>query len=91
MKYVLLLAAVAATVAGPAFAAEGCSTAPQSQWQPESSLQSRLESEGLTVVRIKSENGCYEVYATDKSGGRVNLAYNAETLQKVDNPEAGER
>ena len=29
-------------------------------------------------------------YATDSAGKRVNLAYNAETLKKLDNAEAGE-
>jgi len=42
------------------------------------------------VRQIKVENGCYEVYAVDGTGVKVNTAYNAETLVKVDNPEAGE-
>jgi hypothetical protein len=87
---VALLAAMAVAVASPAFAAGSCSTAPQSSWQPQSSLESQLKSEGLTVRQIKVESGCYEVYATDQSGKRVNLAYNAETLQKLNNAEAGE-
>ena len=64
--------------------------APQSSWQPQSSLETQLKSEGLTVRQIKVENGCYEVYATDNAGKRMNLAYNAETLEKLDNAEAGE-
>ena len=40
--------------------------------------------------QIKVEKGCYEVYAVDKAGKKVNLAYNAETLEKLDNAEAGE-
>lgn len=91
MKRTFLLAAVAAVVASPAFAAGvSCSSAPQSQFQPQSKLESMLKSDGLSVKQIKTESGCYEVYATDAGGSRVNLAYNAETLQKVDNPEAGE-
>jgi hypothetical protein len=49
-----------------------------------------LEATGMTVRQIKTEKGCYEVYAVDKAGKKVNAAYNAETLEKVDNPEAGE-
>jgi len=91
MKRAFLLAAVAAVVATPAFAAgASCSSAPQSQFQPQSKLETMLQSDGLTVKQIKTESGCYEVYATDKGGNRVNVAYNAETLQKVENPEAGE-
>lgn len=75
---------------GPAMAASVCSTAPKSQWQPQSKLESMLKSEGLTVRQIKVENGCYEVYAVDKAGKRVNAAYNAQTLKKAANAEAGE-
>ncbi len=49
-----------------------------------------LQSQGLTIRQIKVENGCYEVYVTDKSGKRMNMAYNAETLQQLQNAEAGE-
>jgi hypothetical protein len=87
---VVLIAAFAVAVASPAFAAATCSTAPQSSWQPQSSLETQLKSEGLTVRQIKVENGCYEVYATDSAGKRMNLAYNAETLEQLDNAEAGE-
>ena len=82
---------VAFATAGTAFAANGCSTAPASQWQPKTKLESQLSAEGLKVRQIKSEKGCYEVYATDKSGKRQNMAYNAQTLKKLANAEAGEK
>jgi len=87
---VALLAATALLAASPAFAEGMCSSAPQSAWQPQSALEAQLKSEGLNVRQIKVENGCYEVYATNSAGKRMNLAYNAETLQKLDNAEAGE-
>lgn len=90
MKRALLFATLAFVAASPAFAANSCSTAPQAQWQPQSKLTDMLKSDGMTVKQIKVENGCYEVYATDKGGKRLNLAYNAETLQQLGNAEAGE-
>jgi hypothetical protein len=42
-------------------------------------LESQLKAEGLTVRKIKTENGCYEVYAVDTAGKTVNIAYNAQT------------
>jgi hypothetical protein len=91
MYRTLVLVGLAAMIAGPALAAGGsCSTAPKSQFKPKATLETQLTSEGLTVRQIKVENGCYEVYAVDKAGKKVNLAYNAETLQKLDNAEAGE-
>jgi hypothetical protein len=78
-------------MASHAWAATGaCSTAPKAKWQPQSTLETQLKAEGLNVRQIKVEKGCYEVYATDKDGKKLNLAYNAETLEKLANPEAGE-
>ncbi len=91
MKRAFLLTAIAFVVASPAFAAGGsCSKAPKSAWQPQSKLESMLKADGLTIKQIKVEKGCYEVYATNKAGKRVNAAYNAETLKKLKNAEAGE-
>ncbi len=97
MKRAFLLTAIAFVVASPAFAAGAtattggsCSNAPKTAWQPQSKLESMLKADGLTVKQIKVEKGCYEVYATDKAGKRQNIAYNAETLQKLNNAEAGE-
>jgi hypothetical protein len=90
MTRTVLLTTAAILLAGPAFAANGCSTAPAASFKPQSDLQAMLKADGLTVRQIKTENGCYEVYATDAAGKRVNVAYNAETLLKVGNAEAGE-
>jgi hypothetical protein len=91
MYRAIALTTLALLVATPAFAAGGtCSTAPASKFQPKATLEAQLKTEGLTVRQIKTEKGCYEVYAVDKSGKKVNVAYNAETLQKLANAEAGE-
>src|SRR5438045_3661587 len=90
MQRLFLATILTTAIATPGFAAGStCSHAPKAQWQPQSKLETLLHGEGLKVLQVKTENGCYEVYATDKVGKRVNLAYNAETLQKLDNPEAG--
>jgi hypothetical protein len=92
MIRIVTLAALAALVVSPAFAAGAtCSTAAASKFQPKATLESQLKAEGMTIKQIKTEKGCYEVYAIDKAGKKVNVAYNAETLAKVDNPEAGEQ
>jgi hypothetical protein len=90
MNPLLALAALAVAFASPALAAGKCSDAPQSQWQAKSVLESQLQADGYKVRRIKTEGGCYEVYATDKEGKRANMAFNAQTLTKLDNAEAGE-
>ena len=84
------LAALAILMTGPALAAGHCSAAPAAQFKPKAALESQLKAQGLTVRQIKVEKGCYEVYAVDKSGKKMNAAYNAETLEKLANAEAGE-
>ena len=87
----LSLAALVAVIATPVMAAGAtCSKAPASKFQPTKTLRAQLTREGMNVRRIKTERGCYEVYAVDKAGKKVNLAFNAETLKRVSNPEAGE-
>lgn len=90
MKSLLALGALAVVFASPAFAAGKCATTPKAQWQPKSALETKLQADGYKVKQIKIEGGCYEVYATDKAGKRANMAFNAQTLDMVDNPEAGE-
>jgi len=90
MKTFAAITIAAALLATPAFAATGCSTSLPSKYQPQSTLEATLKSEGLNILQIKIENGCYEVYAKDSNGKRVNRAYNAETLDMLNNAEAGE-
>ena len=90
MHRVFALTALAVLMTGPALAASTCSTAPAAQFKPKATLETQLKGEGLTVRQIKVEKGCYEVYAVDKAGKKVNVAYNAETLEKLANAEAGE-
>ena len=86
-----VLASIVLLAATPAFAAGAtCSTAPVSKFQPKATLEKQLKAEGMTIRQIKTEKGCYEVYALDKGGKAFNAAYNAETLQKTANAEAGE-
>ena len=90
MYRLIAISALALTIAGPAFAGVTCSTATKDMFKPEADLRAQLAQNGMTVTKIKNEKGCYEVYGVDKDGKKVNVAFNAETLDKVDNPEAGE-
>ncbi len=90
MKFLSAVTILAIAAVGPALAEGKCATGPKTKWQPKSTLESQLQADGYKVRQIKVEGGCYEVYATDKDGKRANMAYNAETLEKLENAEAGE-
>ena len=90
MKLLSALTILALAAAGPALAEGKCTSSPKSKWQLKSALEQQLQSDGYKVRQNKVEGGCYDVYATDLEGNRANMAYNAETLEKLDNAEAGE-
>ena len=46
----------------PVMAGFRCSV-PLAEWKPREALEARLQGEGWTVVRIKTDDGCYKVYA----------------------------
>lgn len=91
MNRAIITIAFAGLMTGSAFAAEsGCSKADKAMFKPQADLTAMLAKDGVTVKKIKTEKGCYEVYAVGKDGKKMNQAFNAETLAKVANPEAGE-
>jgi hypothetical protein len=94
MLRIITLATCAVLFAGASFAAAtapvACSTSPAAKFKPQAELIAMLKTKGITVSKIKVEGGCYETYAKDASGKKVNAAYNAETFEMLDNAEGGE-
>ena len=90
MFRMIAVSVLALSIAGPAFAGATCTTATKDMFKPQADLKAMLAKDGMTVKKIKTEKGCYEAYGTDKDGKKFNIAFNAETLEKVDNPEAGQ-
>ena len=83
MKRVLLTTLFLAAIgAGSASAAELCNV-PEAEWQPKEALQKQLESEGVTIKKIKIDEGCYEVYGTDKDGKRIENYYDPKSFALV--------
>ena len=90
----LSVAALALMLAAPAFAGTTapvtCSKSAASTFKPQADLIALLKTQGLSVVKIKTEKGCYEAYTKDAAGKKSTLGFNAETLEPVANAEAGE-
>ncbi len=89
----ITLTAVALSLAAPAFAASDtatCAKVSSSQFQPITTLEAMLQNKGLKVVKVKTENGCYEAYTIDPKGVKATYGFNAQTLAPVANAEAGE-
>lgn len=60
-----------------------CDSGPEDRWQPRETLEQRLTEQGWQVKRIKVDGGCYEVYALDDKGERVEAYFHPETLERV--------
>jgi hypothetical protein len=60
-----------------------CDSGPQETWQPQATLEKQLTAKGWQVRRIKIDGGCYEVYAIDDKGQKVEAYFHPKTLAPV--------
>ena len=75
----IILALLLAGSAAPAFAEENeiaCTDAPASSWITEDAAKAKAAALGFDVRDLKVETGCYEIYAIDKDGRRVQAVMN---------------
>lgn len=83
MKLRILTALIGTlTLAGIAHAGEKCDV-PAAEWQPREALASKLKAMGWDVRSIKTEDGCYEAYAVDAKGEKIEAYFNPKTLERV--------
>jgi hypothetical protein len=82
MKAACATLILVAAFAAPVAAAERCDV-PVDQWQPREALQTKLEKEGWKVRKIKTEDGCYEAYAVNAAGKKMETFFNPQTLEAV--------
>ncbi|HSH47188.1 MAG TPA: PepSY domain-containing protein [Halomonas sp.] len=73
----LLLATTSA-----AFADDDCNV-PMADWQPRETLRQQLEEQhpDWNIHRIKVDDGCYEIKASDADGNEIEAEYAPDTLQ----------
>ena len=86
MKRTLVSAAVlGGLLSTPAFATglATCDSGPQETWQPQAKLEQQLKEKGWKVNRVKVDGGCYEVYAINEKGERVEAYFHPKTLTPV--------
>lgn len=67
---------------GGALARPRCDV-PLADWQPREVLQTKLEAEGWKATRIKTDDGCYKVRATNDKGETLKGTYDPATLKPL--------
>lgn len=86
MKTLILAAALLSTLALSAARAEDEGTTcnvPKDKWMSEDAMKEKAKGLGLDVRQVKVENGCYEVYAIDAKGEKVEQIFNPQTGERV--------
>lgn len=82
LAILFLFASLGAT--GLARADDDDCTVPMAQWQPREAVQRIAAEQGVTVRRIKIDDGCYQINGRDASGRKVEIKVNPQTLEVID-------
>lgn len=53
-------------------------------WQPREAVRAMAADQGWRIIRIKIEDGCYEVYGFDRRGQRFEAKIDPQTLLIVE-------
>ena len=87
MKRVLVLSvclfSLFAAAQGRATGLATCDSGPRDTWQSQEKLEKMLTDRGWKIRRVKEDGGCYEVYAFDETGERVEAYFHPKTLDLV--------
>ena len=87
MRPALVIATLACLLPSLALAEVECH-APMDNWQPVAALRAEVVKMGLTVIKIRADDGCYHVKATDKDGKPVEAVFDPQTLQLLASSDA---
>ena len=87
MKKIVIAGALIVTAfASTAFAEgneKGCTSEPKANWQSQDAMKAKAKGMGLDVRGVKVEGSCYEVYAMNKSGKKMEIVFNPVTLEQA--------
>jgi hypothetical protein len=85
MKQAMLaiVLSLCAFVSVPAFAKANCKAYPKAEWMKEADAKAKIEAQGYTIAKFKVDGNCYEIYGRNKAGKKVEIYYDAKTLEPV--------
>jgi hypothetical protein len=75
--------ALFAALPGHATGLATCDSGPRETLQSQEKLEKMLAEKGWQIRRIKEDGGCYEVYALNEKGERVEAYFHPRTLAPV--------
>jgi hypothetical protein len=84
MKTTCIAALLLTVASGAALADTDCTFEPRSKWMTADAVKAQVEQKGVTVQRIETDDGCYEVHGVRKNGDRVELKLHPITAAVVE-------
>ena len=66
-----------------AFAKADCKAYPKNEWMSEADAKAKILAQGYTINKFKVSGECYEIYGKNKEGKKVEIYYDAKTLEPV--------
>ena len=85
MKQLVLVAALGAALSfsGSVLAKADCKAYPKAEWMKEADAKAKIQAQGYTIDKFKVDGNCYEIYGRNKEGKKVEIYYDAKTLEPV--------
>lgn len=80
MSRIILFTLLASLVITPALAEIGCS-GPMANWEPVANLVAVAKKLGWTVTKVRADDGCFHIRATDRDGHNVRAVFDPQTLK----------
>ena len=80
---VLLLACAAAFASTTAAAKADCKAYPKAEWMKPAEAKAKIEAQGYKIRKFKVDGNCYEIYGHNKEGKKVEIYFDAKTLEPV--------
>jgi hypothetical protein len=78
-----VLVGVAATLSTAAFAKADCKAYPKEEWMKADEAKAKIAAQGYKIDKFKVDGNCYEIYGTNAEGKKVEIYYDAKTLEPV--------
>ena len=66
-----------------AFAKADCKAYPKNEWMSEADAKAKILAQGYTINKFKVDGNCDEIYGRNKEGKKVEIYYDAKTLEPV--------
>jgi len=74
---------MSALIVGAAWAGANCKAYPKAEWMSEADAKTKITAMGYAINVFKVDGNCYEIYGRNKDNKKVEIYFDAKTLEVV--------